>query len=182
MRDRRLLRATSTLLVLLLAGVLASAAYRMRLYQDAYGLTEQRLYVTVFMVWLTGVLGWLAATVLRGRRRGFVFAATMGGLACIAALHVLNPHALIARVNISRAASGAEVDASYLRTLSADAVPTLIAKLPALPEAERCEVATMLEERWSGERKGGWRTWNLGDARARRLVAQTALPTGCVRQ
>ena len=172
MRDRRLLRATSTLLVLLLAGVLASAAYRMRLYQDAYGLTEQRLYVSVFMVWLTGVLGWLAATVLRGRRRGFVFAATLGGLACIAALHVLNPDALIARVNISRAVSGAEIDASYLRTLSADAVPTLIAKLPALPESARCQVATMLKERWSGERESGWRTWNYGDARARRMVAQ----------
>jgi hypothetical protein len=172
MSDRRLLRATSTVLVLLLAGVLASAAYRMRLYQDAYGLTEQRLYVSVFMIWLTGVLGWLAATVLRGRRRGFVFAAAMGGLACIAALHVLNPHALIARVNISRAASGAEIDASYLRTLSADAVPTLIAKLPALPLGQRCQVAAMLKERWSGERQGGWRTWNFGDARARRMVAQ----------
>ena len=179
MRDRRLLRATSTLLVLLLAGVLASAAYRMRLYQDAYGLTEQRLYVSVFMIWLTGVLGWLAATVLRGRRRGFVFAAAVGGLACIALLHVLNPHALIARVNISRAASGAEIDASYLRTLSADAVPTLFAKLPALSEAERCQVAAMLRERWSGERKGGWRTWNLGDARARRLVKQFTTPAGC---
>lgn len=179
MRDRRLLRATSTLLVLLLAGVLASAAYRMRLYQDAYGLTEQRLYVSVFMIWLTGVLGWLAATVLRGRRRGFVFAAAVGGLACIAALHVLNPHALIARVNISRAASGAEVDAGYLRTLSADAVPTLIAKLPALPEAERCQVGAMLAERWSGDRQGGWRTWNLADARARRLVAQSTFPAVC---
>ena len=179
MRDRRLLRATSTLLVLLLAGVLASAAYRMRLYQDAYGLTEQRLYVSVFMIWLSGVLGWLAATVLRGRRRGFVFAAAMGGLACIAALHVLNPHALIARVNISRAASGAEIDAGYLRTLSADAVPTLIARLPALPEAERCQVGAMLTERWSGERQGGWRTWNLADARARRLVAQSAFPAIC---
>ena len=179
MHDRRLLRATSTLLVLLLAGVLASAAYRMRLYQDAYGLTEQRLYVSVFMIWLTGVLGWLAATVLRGRRRGFVFAAAVGGLTCIAALHLLNPHALIARVNISRAASGAEIDAGYLRTLSADAVPTLIAKLPALPEAERCQVGAMLTERWSGERQGGWRTWNLGDARARRLVAQSSFPAVC---
>ena len=123
-----MLRATSTLLVVLLAGVLASAAWRMRLYQIAYGLTEHRLYVSVFMAWLTGVLAWLAAMVLRGRRRGFAFAATVDGLACIAVLHVLNPHALIARVNINRAASGAEIDGSYLRTLSADAVPTLIAK------------------------------------------------------
>ena len=178
-RARRMLRATSTLLVVLLAGVLASAAYRMKLYQDAYGLTEQRLYVSVFMVWLTFVLGWLATTVLRGRRRGFAFGAIAGGLASIAALHVLNPHALIARVNISRAASGAEFDGNYLRTLSADAVPTLIAQLPTLPNEERCRVAGMLEARWSGERRGGWRTWNFGDARARRLVAKYTPPTDC---
>ena len=176
---RRALRATSMLLVLLLVGVLGSAAYRMRLYQDAYGLTEQRLYVSVFIVWLTAVLGWLVLTVLRGRRRGFAFGAIAGGLACIAALHALNPHALIARVNISRAAHGAEVDGSYLRSLSADAVPTLIARLPALPEAERCQVAVMLEKRWSGERPGGWRTWNLSDARARGMVAKLPAPANC---
>jgi hypothetical protein len=178
-RARRVVRATSTLLVLLLIGVLASAAYRMKLYQDAYGLTEQRLYVSVIMVWLTGVLGWLAATVLRGRRRGFAFGALVGGLVCIAALHVLNPHALIARVNLGRAQSGAEYDGKYLGTLSADAVPALIARLPTLPQDERCRVAATLEKRWSGERPGGWRAWNLGDARARRLVSellQTPVP------
>ena len=179
LRGRRMLRVTSTLLVVLLGGVLASAAWRMRLYQLAYGLTEDRLYVSVFMAWLAGVLILLAAMVLRGRRRGFAFAAIVDGLACIAVLHVLNPHALIARVNISRAASGAEIDGSYLRTLSADAVPVLIAKFPALPEAARCEVGAMLKERWSGDRKGGWRTWNLGDARARRLVAGFSAPADC---
>lgn len=177
--SRRMLRATSTLLVVLLAGVLASAAFRMRLYQHAYGLTEQRLYVSVFMVWLTTMLAWFAATVLRGRRRGFAFGAIAAGLACIAALHALNPHALIARVNIGRAAAGAEVDGRYLRTLSADAVPTLVASLPELPADERCRVAAMLEERWSGERRGGWRTWNLGDARARSMVAGMRTPGAC---
>jgi hypothetical protein len=179
LRSRRVLRATSTLLVLLLGGVLASAAFRMKLYQDAYGLTEDRVFGSVFMVWLTGVLAWLAFTVLRGRRRGFAFGAIVGGLASVVALNALNPHALIARVNISRAASGAEVDASYLRTLSADAVPTLIARMPALPEAGRCQVAAMLVKRWSGERPGGWRTWNISDARARRMVAKVSVPADC---
>lgn len=177
-RTRRVVRATSTLLVLLLIGVLASAAYRMKLYLDAYGLTEQRLYVSVIMIWLTGVLGWLAATVLRGRRRGFVFGALVAGLACIAVLHIVNPHALIARVNLSRAVSGAEYDGKYLSTLSADAVPAMIARLATLPRADQCRVAQTLEKRWSGERPGGWRTWNLGDARARRLVADLGQRTG----
>lgn len=177
---RRVLRVMSILTVVLLLGVLASAAYRMRLYQVAYGMTESRLYVSVFMVWLIGVLGALTATVLRGRRRGFALAAIVDGLACIAVLHILNPHALIARVNISRAASGAEVDAGYLRTLGADAVPTLMARLNTLPDVERCQVAAMFKEKWSGERQGGWRTWNFADARARRLVAGFAVPMDCL--
>jgi hypothetical protein len=173
------LRATTLVLVALLVGVIASAAYRMRLYQQAYGLTELRLYVSVVIVWLTVVLGWLVFTVLRGRRERFAFGAIVAGLACIAALHVLNPHALIARVNIDRAAAGAEIDGGYLRTLSADAVPTLLARLEQLPEAERCGVARMLEERWSGERRGGWRTWNVSDWRARRRVAPLAGTLAC---
>jgi hypothetical protein len=177
---RVVLRAMSRLLVVLLIGVLVSAAYRMKLYQDAYGLTELRLHVSVFMVWLTGVLVWLSFTVLRGRRRGFLFGAVAGGLFCIAALHVMNPHALIARVNLDRAAHGAQYDGRYLTTLSADAVPTLIARLPALPAAERCRVAALLMERWSDEREGGWRTWNLGDARARSLVNTLSAPAECV--
>jgi hypothetical protein len=178
-RGRRLVHATSALIVVLLFGVLASAAYRMWLYQDAYGLTEDRLYGTMFMVWLTVVLALLAATVLRGKRSGFAFKAVMAGGACIVALHVINPHALIARVNIDRAGSGSEVDAKYLRTLSADAVPTLVARMPALSPTERCEVTKMFKERWSGDRPGGWRAWNLGDARARSLVLELPLTAEC---
>jgi hypothetical protein len=170
-RSRLLLRATMAALVVLLLGVIASAAYRMRLYQEAYGMTELRLYVSMVIVWLTALLGWLALTVLRGRRERFAFGAFLAGLACIAALHALNPHALIARVNMERAAAGADYDGAYLGTLSADAVPAILARLETLPDPERCRVGTMLEERWSGERPGSWRTWNLSDARARRRVA-----------
>ncbi len=176
---RRLLRAASTLLLFLLGGVVASAAYRMYLYQAAYGLTEARLYVSVVLVWLAVVLAWFGATVLRGQRRGFAFGAIAAGLACVAALHLLNPHALIARVNLTRAAAGSEVDASYLRTLGADAAPTLMAHLSSLPETERCIVQALLVERWSGARPGGWRNWNLGDARARSAVSGLPRPGAC---
>jgi len=98
---------------------------------------------------------------------------------------VLNPHALIARVNLDRAVAGKEYDGNYLRTLSADAVPVILARLEQLPQTERCSAMRMLDERWSGERPGGWRTWNLSDWRARRLVAPLkgtlACPGGVVR-
>jgi hypothetical protein len=178
-RSRGVLRATMLVLVVLLVGVIASAAYRMRLYQQAYGLTEERLFGSVFIIWLTAVLGWLLLTVLRGRRERFALGIMLAGLVCIAALHVLNPHALIARVNIDRAAAGKEYDGNYLRTLSADAVPAILARLERLPEAERCRASRMLKERWSGGRRGGWRTWNLSDWRARRLVAPLTIAPAC---
>jgi hypothetical protein len=178
-RARTALRTTMLVLVVLLAGVIASAAYRMRLYQDAYGLTEPRLYVSVVIVWLTAVLAWLVLTVLRGRRERFAFGSIVAGLACIAALHVVNPHALIARVNLDRASAGAEYDGAYLRTLSADAVPAILARLDRLPAAERCRVGGMLAERWTGQRSGGWRTWNLSDWNARRRVAPLAGRPAC---
>jgi len=173
------LRMTMRLTVVLLVGIIVSAAWRMRLYQQAYGLTELRLYVSVFIVWLTAVLGWLVATVLRGRRERFTFGAIVAGLACIASLHAMNPHAMITRINIDRAAAGADVDTGYLRTLSADAVPTLIERLPRLEAAECRHVEAMLEQRWGGERPGGWRAWNLGDWRARRAVAGLSGPSPC---
>jgi hypothetical protein len=178
-RSRGVLRATMLVLVVLLVGVIASAAYRMRLYQDAYGLTELRLYVSVVIVWLTAVLGWLVLTVLRGRRERFAFGAIIAGLVSVAALYAVNPHDLIARVNLDRAAAGQEYDGAYVRGLSADAVPALLARLDHLPDAERCRLAGMIHERWSGDRPGGWRTWNLSDWRARRLVAPRAATLAC---
>ncbi len=173
---RRVLRGTMLVLVGLLLGVIASAAYRMRLYQGAYGLTEQRLYVSVVIAWLTMVLLVFVATVLLGRRERFVVASIGAAAVCLVALYALNPHAVIARVNLARAATGADVDSAYLQSLSADAVPTMLAHLEDLPAVERCTVSTMLTERWTGERRGGWRTWNLSDWRARRLVRRRMSP------
>src|SRR3546814_8158767 len=164
-----MLRAVSLLLVALLAGVMVSAVFRMHLYQQAYGLTEARVYVCTILLWLAGVLAWLAATVLRGRRRGFAFGAIVGGLACLAGLHVLHPEALVARVNLSRAAAGLEHDGAYLRALGADSVPALLAARANLPPGERSRIEAALRARWSGERPGGWRTWNLADTRASAL-------------
>lgn len=178
-RARTSLRAAMLVLVLLLVGVLGSAAYRMRLYQDAYGLTELRLLVSVIIVWLALVLGWLVFTVLRGQRDRFAFGASMAAVACLVMLTALNPDDLIARVNLDRAAAGKNYDPDYLVALSGDAVPAILARFDRLPEAERCRVGEKLNKRWGAPNPGGWRTWNLGDARARRLIAERGGSVAC---
>jgi hypothetical protein len=172
--DERVFRLSALVQLILLAAIIGSALYRMRLYQQAYGLTELRLYTTVFMGWVAVVLAWLAATILRGRRHRFAFGALVAGLVAAAGLNIANPQALIVRVNAERAAAGHSYDAAYAGRMSGDAAPALLATLPRLPGDDRCRVAHRLLKEWLPARAGGWRTWNYGDARARRAVTHAA--------
>ncbi len=132
-------RLTAVVIVLLTL-ILASAFYRMVLYESFYGLTEQRFYTLAFMLLLAGVFGWFGATVLRGRRSRFVPGALAGAFALLLTLNVVNPDAFIVRVNLERARGGAPLDQNYLTALSADAVPAILAcgRRPVAGRALRC--------------------------------------------
>lgn len=177
-RDDWILRALGAVLLLLLLVVMASALQRMRLYQRAYGLTELRVYATAFMVWLAAVVAWAGMTVLRGRRRRFAFGALVAGFASIVALNALNPDALIARTNVDRAGSGAEIDFRYLGGLSDDAVPALVAALPELDSGVRRRLAQNLLARRSED---DWRTWNWSRSRADALLDERRAALEAVR-
>lgn len=162
----RLFRALAGIQLILLAVIMASALQRMRLYQREYGLTELRVYTTAFMAWLGVVFLWFAATVLRGQRERFFFGALVAGFIAAAALHVLNPDGLIARVNTDRAVAGHRFDAAYTSGLSADAVPALMDALPSLAPADRCIIANALLARWSRPDDVDWRTFSFARDRA----------------
>ena len=119
----------------LLFVVVASALQRMYLYQQEFGLTELRLYTTVFMLWISTVLIWFVLTVLSARRDLFAFGALLAGFAAIFAINAMNPDALIASTNLDRMEQGKRFDAYYLTTLSADAVPVLVESLPEIGDA-----------------------------------------------
>ena len=163
-RAERLFAAQAAVQVALLFVILASALLRMRLYEETFGLTELRLYTTAFMGWLAVIFAWFAVTVLRGKREHFAFGAAAAAFALIAGLHALNPDALIVRTNASRN----QFDASYAASLSADAVPALVAALPGLPPAARAEVVAQLPA-WSRS-AGDWRSWNWSRMTARHAV------------
>jgi len=172
----RLYRGLASALLVLVGLIIASAAVRLRMYGAAYGLTEDRFYAAAIMVWVALALLWFGVTALRSQRDRFVFGAIVAGFVVVAAMNVANPDAMIARVNLARAAQGAELDASYLRWLGDDATPALVAGLPALSATDRCAIAGHLAER-AGQREGDWRTWNLGragaDAAYERFAAMT---------
>jgi hypothetical protein len=184
----RIFRILAGAQVALLFVIMGSALHRMRLYQGAYGLTELRLYTTAFMLWLGLVFAWFGWTVLRGRRERFAWGALTTAMEALVLLHVVNPDAMIVRVNAARADAPTRFDAPYAASLSADAVPPLLAALPAVRYELRCAAADRLLDRWDRS-DTDWRSWSLSRARARSAVsrqraelrAMTPCPTVAVR-
>jgi hypothetical protein len=164
-RQLRLVRGLAMTLIALVAVVIASALERLWLYQQQFGLTELRVYATGVVIWLAFVFLWLAATVLRGRRHLFATGAVALGFAATLLLNVLDPDALIARTNVTRP----QADVSYLASLSDDAVPTLLARLPQLEPALRRPLARALLERTAAHES--WLSWNRSRSRATSLLA-----------
>jgi hypothetical protein len=165
-RAGAMVRVCSGALVALVFVVMASALQRMHLYEQAYGLTELRVYVVGVILWLGVVFLWFSATVLRGRRGLFAVGAVLAGFAATAILNVVNPDALIARTNLDRS----RVDVAYLGGLSDDAVPVLLERLPTLRADLRRALAFELLGR--SNRSSDWRSLNLARARASSLLAQ----------
>jgi hypothetical protein len=181
----------------LLAAIIFSAAMRMQLYVHYYGLTIDRLNTLVFMGWLGVVLVWLTITVLRGWGRPFVAGAALSGIVTLAALNLAAPDAVVARLNLARAArpwSGPPLDLVHLASLSGEAAELAVGatlatslgadtgKPLAALEAQRCDAARLLLARWgpaspAAERRArdsSWRSWNAGESRAMRIVADHA--------
>jgi len=167
---RRTFRQLAIVLLLLLAVVMASALWRMRLYVGAFGLSEVRVYATAFMLYLAGVFAWFAWTTLRGQRRRFAFGALVQGFVVLGGLHLLNPDAFIVRTNLARPPAERPFDGWYAASLSADAVPFLLEALPRLDGRARCSVATGLLEQRDRLESGDWRNWNFARSRALRLL------------
>lgn len=115
----------SSLLVGLVLVLLSSALRRMSLYEAAYGYTELRLYVHVFIIWLALTFLWFLVTLWRWPRR-FAVGSFVACLGFLATLNVLHPDAFIARQNLARFQTTGKLDLGYLMSLSDDAVPALV--------------------------------------------------------
>ncbi|MEU4602236.1 DUF4153 domain-containing protein [Kribbella sp. NPDC023972] len=170
--DLTWLRASLGLLCLLTLVVVASALYRMHVYQEAYGFTELRLLVDVFEGWLgLLVIGVMVAGVTM--RAGWLpRAALLSGASLLLGLAAINPDAWIAQHNIDRYTETGKVDWVHLQGLSDDAVPVL-ATLP--DDVVGCAL--------TGRKPttDDWLEWNLGRHNANPLIRShpTTPPTTC---
>ena len=159
--DRAWIRVSLGLLCALTLVVVASALYRMHVYQDAYGFTRMRLLVDVFE-------GWLGVLVLVTMAGGVALRAAwlprfglFSGVTLLLGLAAINPDAWIAQQNLDRYEATGKVDWYYLGDLSDDALPVL-ATLPQ--HLAECALAI------DGRERDDWLEWNLGRSQARAFI------------
>ncbi|MEV4535553.1 DUF4173 domain-containing protein [Asanoa sp. NPDC049518] len=165
--DRIAVRVLLGALALLTLVVVASATYRMNVYEQAYGFTRLRVFVTAVELGLGAVF--VAILVAGVRLRGgwlpgaVVAIATVGLLA----LAVVNPDRFIADRNVDRFLTTGRIDLVYLSSLSADAVPAL----DRLDDHERAcvlwRIANALDEA-----PDDWRSANVARHQARQSLAE----------
>ena len=174
-RDRRLVAGAVTVQGVLTLGVVASALYRMSLYQDAYGFTLLRLLVDGFEAWLgLLVLAVIAGTLVPRWRRWVPRFALVTGTLAILAYGAMNPAAWVAGHNIDRYLDGRPIDTQYLRDLGPDAVPTIAERLPG--ELARCIIDRPGLSLAGGQ---GLLEWNAGQARANDAAARLPQVADC---
>ena len=119
-RDRLLLRLLLGRLCVLTLAVVASALYRMSLYQEAFGYTVLRVFVDGFELWLGLVVVFLLVAGVRLTRRWVARAVLVSAAVFALAFVAMNPDAWVAARNIDRFDEGRSLDTAYLSTL----VPT----------------------------------------------------------
>jgi hypothetical protein len=127
-RQRQIFSGLGIALLSLVAVMLVSAYQRLVLYETAYGFTRLRTYTHVFMPWVAVLLACVVGLDLFQRQRAFVFAALLAALGFVFSLSLLNVDAFIFQRNIQRFEQGQALDVGYLASLSADAIPDMVAR------------------------------------------------------
>ncbi|MFY2556074.1 DUF4153 domain-containing protein [Corallococcus terminator] len=164
---RTVFQVGASVMVALTLVIVASAVKRMTLYEEAFGYTRLRVFTHVFMFALGGVLAWRAVT-LWWRPERFAVGAFVAALGAVLAVNVINPDALIVRLNIARMAPDQHVDDDYLYSLSADAVPELVRGVASGKLTSRVGLAE--DELTEKCEAMSWPEWSLSRWRACRAV------------
>jgi hypothetical protein len=178
----------AALVMLGLTGViLASAAFRLGLYQGAYGWTELRFFVAASIAWLAACIVLAIALLAGNRMRWLPHGLAASAVAVTLAVSALGPQAFVMEQNLARALNPVLVppggssgfDLEYGLTLGDDAIPVLVASLDGLPPADRTTALGRLSARRAELRSetaaSGWQSWNLARERAREALE--ALPS-----
>jgi hypothetical protein len=179
--NQRVFRPSAGILVVCVLIILTSAAQRLSLYINEFGLTIDRLTAVAAMLWLTIGLLLFTATVLRGSIKDFAAGLTLTAIIIGFGLAFSNPAAVVAKINIERAVNDNKIiDVDYLTFLGSDAVPVIVKSMHTLPVSMRCIASTNVLARWNVTGNPNLTqprplvAWNGSHARARAVVIARA--------
>ncbi len=167
--ERVLIRTLLGALAALTLVIVASALYRMQVYQQAYGYTRLRVFVFAVEIALGVVFLLVIAAGVRLKAGWLPQSVVAVGVLTLLGLAVLNPDRFVADRNIDRYQASDRIDLHYLSRLSADAVPAL----DRLTGDDRsCALWTISVDLANAQ--DGWRDLNAAREQARDLL--TARP------
>lgn len=166
----RTFRVLALVMVALVFAIMTSAMQRMKLYLDAFGLTEDRFFASALIAGLAVTFGWLLYAMFRGGMQRFAGGAIVAWAAWLLLLNISNPARIIVDHNMARAAAGKDLDIDDLMRLGSDGVPAIISGMNQLDADRREQVEARLINRYAYSGSVDWRDWNLSRDRASRLV------------
>jgi len=160
------------LAVVLTMAIVVVAHQRLSLYETAYGFTMLRLYSHIFAFWIATVFALFGATLLRAEADGRWFPgdAAVTGLVLLFALNIVNPEALVVRLNVNQSSANLLLDPDYLGGLSDDAVPDLFKALRRIDPRQQSEIRRQLCQREESQ-DGGWAGYTVAQQAAKQAHA-----------
>lgn len=174
-------RAVSCLVLVECLVILVSAYHRLSAYEFAYGYTEFRIYVRLYVGFLAVTVLLLAVELGRGMDVArLCWRVSVAALAALALLGYWNHSAWIVRTNAERFARTGQIDVAYLAATSSDGLPEIVRVLPRLEPKDRAYAVARLCERpeyractgKSDLKSHPWYEWNLRRSAAAQAITE----------
>ncbi len=174
---RQLFTGLAILLFALVLVMLVSSWMRLSMYEAAYGFSRLRTYTHVFIPWLAALLVATATLEIIRKQHRFALVLLTVIFGFGISLAILNVDTFIVDQNVRRAQRGEQFDATYLLSLSQDAVPAMFdayhqADLSSKDHNALGGMLACMEKDYLPAEKTPWQSFHLSTDRAERLFEQ----------
>ncbi|NHN31948.1 DUF4153 domain-containing protein [Paenibacillus agricola] len=171
----RFLRVLLAVLIGCTGVMLCSAFMRMAMYERAYGFSETRLLVDVFIVFLS-VLFVIALVKLWNDSLKLMKPYAIIAIVAYVIVNYMQVEGIVASNNVKRFETTGSIDTDYLGSLSFDAVPYLIELKLNHPELDGADKALQrMKRRLPLPGETSWVSFNLSEWRAARALQNIPL-------
>ncbi len=171
------IRVFLTLLIFFTFVLLASAFYRMLVYEQAYGFTYLRIFVQAFMIMLF-FLFIINIIYIWYQKLPIIKSYFVISLAIYIILNFTNVDIIIAKNNINRYFETGQIDITYLKGLSYDAaaeIQKLYISVKSSPDLKEKQMAEEIlkyfkESKLNLKNQKSWQSYNISKYKAEKII------------